>query len=56
VRNCSMGLGFRVFTVADQFTRESLLLLEDTSLGGQQVAAALSLIIPERGAPGADRK
>jgi putative transposase len=42
---------FRVLTVVDQFTRESLLLLADSSLTGQKVASALSLVIAERRAP-----
>jgi putative transposase len=45
------GRWFRVLTVVDQFTRECLLLLADSSLTGQKVAMALSLIIAERGAP-----
>jgi putative transposase len=45
------GRWFRVLTVVDQFTRECLLLLADSSLTGQKVAMALSLVIAERGAP-----
>jgi putative transposase len=45
------GHWFRVLTVVDQFTRECLLLLADSSLTGQKVALALSLVIAERGAP-----
>ena len=41
----------RVLTVVDQFTRECLLLLADSSLTGQKVATALSLIVAQRGAP-----
>jgi putative transposase len=39
------GRWFRVLTVVDQFTRECLLLLADTSLTGQKVALALSQVI-----------
>jgi hypothetical protein len=35
---CSTGAGSRVLTVVDQFTRECLLLLADSSLTGQKVA------------------
>jgi putative transposase len=45
------GRWFRVLTVVDQFTRECLLLLADSSLAGQKVALALSQVIAERGAP-----
>lgn len=45
------GRWFRVLTVVDQFTRECLALLADSSLTGQKVALALSQIVAERGAP-----
>ena len=45
------GRWFRVLTVADQFTRECLLLLADSSLTGRKVALALSQVVAERGAP-----
>jgi putative transposase len=45
------GRWFRVLTVVDQFTRECLLLLVDSSLTGQKVALALSQVIAARGAP-----
>ncbi len=45
------GRWFRVLTVVDQFTRECLVLLVDSSLTGQKVALALSEIVAERGAP-----
>jgi putative transposase len=38
-------------TVVDQFTRECLVLLVDSSLTGTKVAQALSEIVAERGAP-----
>ncbi len=45
------GRWFRVLTVIDQFTRECVLLLADSSLTGHKVALALSQAIVERGAP-----
>jgi putative transposase len=45
------GRWFRVLTVVDQFTRECVLLLADSSLTGNKVALALSEAIAERGAP-----
>ena len=45
------GRWFRVLTVVDQFTRECLVLLADSSLTGQKVALALSQVIAARGAP-----
>jgi putative transposase len=46
------GRWFRVLTVVDQFTRECVLLLADSSLTGHKVALALSQALVERGAPG----
>ena len=40
-----------MLTVVDQFTRECLLLLADSSLTGQKVTLALSQVIAARGAP-----
>jgi putative transposase len=45
------GRWFRVLTVVDQFTRECVLLLADSSLTGHKVAVALSQALVERGAP-----
>jgi putative transposase len=45
------GRWFRVLTVVDQFTRECLVLLVDSSLTGTRVAQTLSEIVAERGAP-----
>jgi putative transposase len=45
------GRWFRVLTVVDQFTRECLTLLVDSSLTGTKVAQALSEIVAVRGAP-----
>jgi len=46
------GRWFRVLTVVDQFTRECVLLMADSSLTGHKVALALSQALVERGAPG----
>jgi putative transposase len=45
------GRWFRVLTVIDQFTRESLALVADRALSGHRVALALSQVVAERGAP-----
>ena len=45
------GRWFRVLTVLDQFTRECLLLLADSSLSGEKVASALEGVIGQRKAP-----
>ena len=45
------GRWFRVLTVVDQFTRECLVLLVDSSLTGTKVAQALPALVAERGAP-----
>jgi putative transposase len=45
------GRWIRVLTVVDQFTRECLCLHADTALSGEKVAAALDVIVAERGAP-----
>jgi putative transposase len=45
------GRWFRVLTVIDQFTRESLTLVVDGALNGQRVALALSQVVAERGVP-----
>lgn len=45
------GRWFRVLTVIDQFTRESLVLVADSALNGHRVALALSQVVAERGVP-----
>jgi putative transposase len=42
---------FRILTAVDDFTKECLALVADTSLPGARVARALDLIIAERGRP-----
>ena len=46
------GRRFRILTVVDDFTRENLALVADTSLSGQRVTRELDQIIAERGMPG----
>ena len=45
------GRRFRILTVVDDFTRESLCLVADTSLSGQRVARELDALIIRRGRP-----
>ncbi len=46
------GRRFRILAVVDDFTRENLALIADTSLSGPRVTRELDRIIAERGAPG----
>ncbi len=45
------GRRFRILTVIDDYTRENLALVADTSLSGQRVARELNIIVAERGMP-----
>jgi putative transposase len=45
------GRRFRILAVVDDFTRECLCLVADTSLSGQRVARELDAIIARRGRP-----
>ena len=45
------GRRFRILAVVDDFTRECLCLVADTSLSGQRVVRALDRIVAERGLP-----
>ncbi len=45
------GRRFRVFTLVDDFTRECLALVADTSLSGRRVARELDAVIGRRGRP-----
>jgi putative transposase len=45
------GRWFRVLAVIDQFTRECLLLLVDSTLSGEKVAAGLEGVVSQRGVP-----
>ena len=47
----SDGRRFRILAVVDNFTRECLCLIADTSLSGQRVARELDTIIMARGLP-----
>ncbi len=46
------GRRFRILTVVDDFTRENLALIADTSLSGLRVTRELDQVITERGMPG----
>jgi putative transposase len=43
------GRRFRIVAVIDDFSRENLVLVADTSLSGQRVARNLDRVIAERG-------
>ena len=45
------GRRFRILTVIDDFTRENIGLVADTSLSGQRVARELGQIVADRGLP-----
>jgi len=45
------GRRFRILAVVDDFTRECLALVADTSLGGQRVVRELEAVIVHRGRP-----
>jgi putative transposase len=47
----SWGRRFRVLAVVDDFTREALTLLVDTSIGGARVVRELDALIARRGRP-----
>lgn len=47
------GRRFRVLAVVDDFTRECLALVADTSLSGARVVRELDAVIARRGRPGA---
>jgi len=46
------GRRFRILTVVDDFTRENLALVADTSLSGLRVTRELDRVVAERGMPG----
>ena len=46
------GRRFRILTVVDDFSRENLALIADTSLSGLRVTRELDRIIADRGLPG----
>lgn len=45
------GRRFRILTVIDDYTRENLALVADTSLSGLRVSRELDQIIADRGMP-----
>ena len=45
------GRRFRILAIVDDFTRESLALIPDTSLSGARVARELDTLIARRGRP-----
>lgn len=47
----SWGRRFRVLSIVDDFTREALALVVDSSIGGQRVVRALDALIARRGRP-----
>ena len=52
VSDCfSNGRRFRILAIVDDFTRESLALIPDTSLSGTRVARELDALIARRGRP-----
>ena len=46
------GRRFRILTVVDDYTRENLALVADTSLSGLRVTRELDQVIADRGMPG----
>jgi hypothetical protein len=50
------GRRFRILCVVDDFTRECLALVADTSLSGARVARGLGAIVATRGMPANDRE
>lgn len=47
----SWGRRFRILCIVDDFTREALALVVDTSIGGRRMARELDLLVAARGAP-----
>ena len=47
----SWGRRFRILCIVDDFTREALALVVDTSIGGQRMARELDRLIARRGRP-----
>jgi len=47
----SWGRRFRILCIVDDFTREALALVVDTSIGGRRMARELDALIAERGKP-----
>jgi putative transposase len=47
----SWGRRFRILCIVDDFTREALALVVDTSIGGKRMARELDTLISRRGKP-----
>lgn len=47
----SWGRRFRILCIVDDFTREALALVVDTSIGGQRMARELDTLVARRGRP-----
>jgi putative transposase len=47
----SWGRRLRILSIVDDFTREALALIVDTSIGGQRLARELDAVIARRGKP-----
>jgi putative transposase len=47
----SWGRRFRILCIVDDFTREALALVVDTSIGGHRLARELDMLIRQRGKP-----
>ena len=47
----SWGRRLRILCIVDEFTREALALVVDTSIGGHRLARELDAVIAERGKP-----
>ena len=45
------GRRFRIFAIVDDFTREALALVVDTSIRGRRLARELDALIARRGKP-----
>jgi putative transposase len=45
------GRRFRILCIVDDFTREALALIADTSIGGQRMARELDVLIARHGSP-----
>jgi putative transposase len=45
------GRRLRILAIVDDFTREALALVVDTSIGGQRMARELDALIVQRGKP-----
>jgi putative transposase len=56
VSDCLAARRFRILVVVDDFTRECLAAVADTSISGARVARELDTLVARRGAPHDDRQ